>query len=157
MDFVGGTTPLATHIDVVFRTFKLIRSLTQNYHNAPVEIQDLRHRLEALNNNLLLLRRVQTSISDSSNALDLDSTEFDSLNSSLSATRIIFTEILSFLEQKTSKNDRSARVQWALRDAKKAKAWELRLQRHSEPLQTTLILLNRRAHYCYICSMLITI
>lgn len=143
MDYVGGTTPLATHIDVVFKTFKLIKSLTQNYHNAPAEIEDLRHRLEALSSNLLLLRRVQTSVSGNPNALDLDSTEFDSLKSSLSATRIIFAEILSFLEQKTSKNDRSAYVQWALRDAKRVKAWELRLQRHSEPLQTTLILLNR--------------
>jgi hypothetical protein len=30
----------------------------------------------------------------------------------------------------------------------------LRLQRHSEPLQTTLILLNRWPHYWYICSVL---
>jgi hypothetical protein len=143
MDLVGAATPLATHIDVVVKTFNLIKSLTQSYHNAPAEIEDLRHRLEALSSNLLLLRRVQTSVSGNSTVLDLDTTEFDSLKSSLSATRIIFTEILSFLEQKTSKSGRSTNAKWALRDSKRVKAWELRLQRHSEPLQMTLILLNR--------------
>lgn len=157
MDLVGGTAPLATHIDVVVKCFRLIKSLTQSYRNAPAEIEDLRIRLEALSNNLLLLRGVQTSVSGNSNALDLDSTEFDSLKSSLSATTIILAEILSFLEQKVSKNDRSAHVKWALRDAKRVKALELRLQRHSEPLQMTLTLLNRLAHYCSICSVLIEI
>ena len=149
MDFAGGTTTsLTTQIDVVVKTFKLIKSLMQGYHNAPAEIEDLRLRLEALSSNLLLLQRVQASVSGTSNALDLDSTEFDNLKNSLDTTRIIFADILSFLEQKTSKNGRSARVKWALRDAKKVQAWEARLQRHSEPLQMTLALLNRLAN-CY--------
>jgi hypothetical protein len=143
MDLVSGTTQLATNIDVVVKTFKLIKSLTQSYHNAPTEIEDLRHRLEARSSQLLLLRHVQLTVSASPQALDLDSTEFDPLKRSLSTTRIIFAEILSFLEQKTSRNGRSVRLKWAFSDASKVKAWELRLQRHGELLQTTLVLLHR--------------
>ncbi|RDL41307.1 uncharacterized protein BP5553_01286 [Venustampulla echinocandica] len=149
MDPVSGAALVITLIDVVIKTFKLIKSLTQSYENAPAEIQDLRHRLEGLTSHLLLLRQVQKIVSTEQNALDLDSIELDHLKRSLDSTRVIFAEIFSFLKIKTSKLGCSARIRWAVCDASKVKAWELRLHRHEELLQTTLLLLNRSEHYRY--------
>jgi len=143
MDPIGGATSLITLIDVVVKTFRLIKSLTLSYQNAPEEIQSLRHRIDGLTSNLLLLRHVQITVSADRNALDFDSAEFDPLKRSLSVTSAIFAEILSFLEKNTLREGRSRRIKWALRDASKVKAWEARVQRHGELLQTTLLLLNR--------------
>jgi hypothetical protein len=154
MDLLSGTTPVATQIDVIVKTFRLIKSLTRSYRNAPAEIEDLRHRLEALNNHLILLRDVQQTVSTNRVALDLDSAKFDTLKHSLNETRIIFTDVQRFLEQKTLKNSHSARMKWVLSDSSKVKVWELRLRRHEDLLQTTLILLNRSDQFSYIFAAL---
>jgi hypothetical protein len=154
MDLLSGITPVATQIDVIVKTFRLIKSLTQSYRNAPAEIEDLRHRLEALNNHLILLRDVQQTVSTNRVALDLDSAKFDTLKHSLNETRIIFTDVQRFLEQKTLKNSHSTRMKWVLSDSSKVKVWELRLRRHEDLLQTTLILLNRSDQFSHIFAAL---
>jgi len=143
MDLIGGPTSLSTQVDGVFKTIIGIKNLTQSYQDAPAELGDLRLRLETLSIHLLLLRDVQAEVYNNPIALDLGSDQFNLLIRSLHATRITFTEILAFFEQKSSGKGRSARIRWVLGDASKVKSWDLRLQRHGELLQTTLIFLNR--------------
>ena len=143
MDLIGGNGSLATNIHLVIKTVKAIKNLTQSYHNAPAEIKDLRQRLDAVHGQLLLLSRLENTLCTESPTLNLDSSEFDHLTRSLSATKSTFSEILAFLQKKTKKDPSCSRLKWAYFDASKVKGWELRLQRHRELLQTTLILLNR--------------
>ncbi|RDL32359.1 uncharacterized protein BP5553_08815 [Venustampulla echinocandica] len=144
MEPIGTSASLLTLIDVALRTFKHIKSLVNGYQNAPAEVKDLGHRLDGLDSNLRLLRYVQVTLSNDEGALHLDRTAFEVLQRSLMATSVVFLEIRTFLTRITRRDGRTARLKWALYDAKKVKAWEDRLQLHGDILQRTLLLLHNR-------------
>jgi hypothetical protein len=142
MELIGTSASLIALIDTALKTFKCIKSLVDGYKNAPAEIRDLGHRLDGLDSNLRLLRYVQVTVVKDENALRFDSTDFDVLQRSLMVTSVIFLEIRTFLTSITRKDGRTARLKWAIHDAKKVKSWEDRLQLHGDILQRTLLLLN---------------
>jgi len=149
MDPVSASASLITLIDLAFKTFKLIKRLAHNYHDAPAEMKDLLYRLDGLNISMILLRHVQVAVSNNQSALNLDSDDFETLRQSLTATSVIFSEIQSFLETNeinALKEGRGARLKWVLRDGSKVRAWEIRLRRHANDLQNTLLLLNKSEH-----------
>jgi hypothetical protein len=143
MDPIGASASLLSLIDVALKTFKHIKDLVKGYQNAPVEIKDLEHRLDGLESHLRLLRYVQVAVSNDEGALYLDSTDFEVLKRSLMATSVIFLEICTSLTRIIRRDGRTARLKWALYDAKRVKLWEDRLQRHGDILQRTLLLLNK--------------
>lgn len=156
MDAIGGTSSLLTNIHGAVKTYKLIKSLAKGYHNAPAEIKDLGQRLETVHAQILFLSRLEKSLSENSRTINLDAFELDHLSRSLGATRSTFSEILAFLQKKTTKTGSSTRLRWACFDASKVKEWESRLQHHGELLQTTLILLNRFENKLTLSGLLTT-
>jgi hypothetical protein len=146
MDPVSAAASLITLIDLTFKTFKVIKRLAHNYHHAPAEMKDLRYRLDGLNISMILLRHVHVAVSGNQSALNLDCDDFETLRQSLTATSVIFSEIQSFLENNeinSLKEGRATRLKWVLRDRSKVREWEMRLRRHANDLQNTLLLLNK--------------
>lgn len=143
MEPIGAAASLVTLIDVVFKTFKKINSLINGYQNAPMEMKALWHRMDTLSSHLQLLRRLQLAVSREPIALKLEPHDLQILDRSLSATSATFSEIHTFLVNNITREGTSARLRWALTDAKKVQVWQRRLQQYADDLQTTLALLNR--------------
>ena len=145
MDPIGTTASLITLIDLAVKTFKVVNRIVQSYRNALAELIDLKHQVDGLNSQLLLLRQVQQAVS--TDPLLLNNTKVNQLEHFFLTTISLFSEIHDFFEKQSLRTSKGGRIKWALHYASKVKAWKLNLRHHSSGLGTILLLLN-----VYVCQ-----
>jgi hypothetical protein len=132
MDPVGATASVITLVNLAIKTVKVINRLSRLYHDAPAEILDLKHQLDGLNGQLVLLRHVQEAVGV--NALMLANTDLKNLDLFLQNTLPLLSSIRDYFEQQTLKTGKGSRLKWVLHDSSKVKGWESALRRHASGL-----------------------
>jgi hypothetical protein len=140
MDPVGATASVITLTDLVIKTVKVVKSLTRRYYHASAEFLDLKHQLDGLNSQLVLLRHVQNAVGV--DALMLGDADLKNLQLFLQDTLPLLSSIRDYFEQQTLKTGRGSRLKWALHDSSKVKGWESALRHRASGLVNILLLLN---------------
>jgi hypothetical protein len=140
MDPVGATASVITLVDLALKTLKAVNSLTQSYCNAPVELAELKHQLNGLNSQLVLLRLVQKAVGV--DALMLGDIDLDSLECYLRDSVLLLSSIRDRFLQQPLKTSTGRRIKWALHESSKVKRWEVALRQHANGLTNILLLLN---------------
>lgn len=140
MDPVGATASVITLVDLALKTLKTVNSLAQSYYNAAVELAELKHQLNGLNSQLVLLRLVQEAVGD--DALELGHVELNNLEQYLQDTVHLLSSIRDCFLQQPLNAGTGRRIRWALHDSGKVKKWESAVRRHANGLTNILLLLN---------------
>lgn len=74
----AGSSSIDHHlVDLAIKTIKAVNSLSRSYYNASAELADLRHQLNGLDSQLVLLRYVQNAVEI--DAMMHDDDDLDSL------------------------------------------------------------------------------
>lgn len=140
MDPLGATASVFTLVDASVSTLRAIDRLLRRYQNVPEEIIELKHRLNGLNSQLVLIKHVQAVLSTPEVLLIGSGLVY--LEQFLQHTSMLFQAIRHYLEEHIPKTGTCARLKWALQDAQRVREWEHKLRSHAGDLSNIMILLN---------------
>lgn len=140
MDPTGGPASILTLVDTTITAIRVIDGLIRTYRNTPADLVALKHQINGLGSQLILLKHVQTALS--ADNLCMPGSDREHLEQFLQHTSWLFESIRDFLRSRLPKTTKGGRLKWALHDSQKVKGWELDLQRHASNLANIMILLN---------------
>jgi hypothetical protein len=139
MDFVGATSSVLTLVEVSISTFRIIDSVIRSYCNAPAELLSLKHDLDGLSSQLILLKQIDKFVSFTT--LGIAEEEFSHLERFLKNNSQFYIDIRDFFTRQTL-HRKSGRVKWALTTSRRVAKWKQDVQRHSLDLSQIMVLLN---------------
>jgi hypothetical protein len=140
MDPVGATASILTLVEASLATFRVLDSLIRSYRNAPAELLSLKHELDGLSGQLILLKQIENFVS--SKTLRIAEEEFSHLERFLKQIAQFYNVIRHFFTQQTLQDGKGGRVKWALSTSRKVARWKQEVQRHSFDLAQIMVLLN---------------
>ncbi|KAL5327270.1 hypothetical protein ACEPPN_004964 [Leptodophora sp. 'Broadleaf-Isolate-01'] len=133
MDPVGATASLITLLGVALQATKLINRAIGHYRDAPNELVRLKHKVDGVKSQLVLLHYLQEAIE--CDIFKLENAEVTRLvDRFIKDTLPLFSAIY--------RDGKKGRLRWALHDAANIKQWDMSFQRHSADLGSILLLLN---------------
>jgi hypothetical protein len=140
MDPVGATASILTLVEASLATFRVIDSLIRSYRSAPAELLSLKHELDGLSSQLILLKQIKIFVS--STTLRIAEEEFSHLERFLKQIAQFYIGIRDFFTQQTLQDGKGGRVKWALRTSREVARWKQDVQRHSFDLAQIMVLVN---------------
>ncbi|KAG4440094.1 hypothetical protein IFR05_004437 [Cadophora sp. M221] len=146
MDPLGATASVLTLLDVVVKTTKLINRLVKQYQNVPAELIRLKHKVDGLKSQIVLLRLLEESLAADVfelNGYEITTTLDEFIRESLS----VLTEICSDIEEQCLVDGigKRRRLKWALLDSSRIRQWDDALHQQSAELGNIVLLLNLRS------------
>lgn len=143
MEPLGATASVVSLLEISLKTVKLVNGFIRRYREAPAEILHLKHQVEGLKAQLVLLHHVQDAVTDEDAGL-VGAEAKQSLERFIEDTFPLLQSISIHFEHHSSKNGNKKRVRlkWSFQDSSRIKTWDLTLQRHSARMSDILLLLN---------------
>lgn len=143
MDPVGSTASVLTLLDVAIKTTKLVNRLIKQYQDVLTELSRLRHKVEGLNSQIVLLRLLEDAVG--SDAFELGGGDVAAtLEGIIRKSTTVLSEICSHIEEQCLVDviSKRKRLKWAIFDASKIRHWDVALHQQSSELDNILLLLN---------------
>ncbi|KAH7306146.1 ankyrin repeat-containing domain protein [Rhexocercosporidium sp. MPI-PUGE-AT-0058] len=146
MDPLGATASVLTLLDVAIKTTKLINRLVKEYQNTHAELTRLKHKVEGLKSQIVLLRLLEETVG--SDVFELGGSDVTTtLDGVIRESMSVLSEICSHFEDQclVSALGKRKRLKWALLDSSRIRQWDGTLHQQSGELGNILLLLNLRS------------
>ncbi|KUJ13905.1 ankyrin [Mollisia scopiformis] len=143
MNPLSFTASLIAAIELGVGTFKVVRRFVDSYSEVPAELLALKLRLDGINIQLQLLRRIKATLGDIDEPL-LDDCETANFEKFMQDVILTFSSIRDGFASHVVGVGKRDRIKWVFHDANKVKKWDQCLGSHSVVLKNILQLLELR-------------